>query len=248
MSKPIRQRSLYTTKHNHIGEDIYEYDMIKANISILRYLGKIDDDKYTELLNKSRHDRMIYIGLLLRNDKELKVLFHKTLRDMVIRFIEVNGIKDNDIISIKNDAIFITGAYKIQLDVGVKFALKNIYDSFIRLPRNIEIYKQSNTVVVKGVKHKNESIERLIVKVIKLIENGEYYKYLLFIKKIREKYISLSLHRDFYRTYNSQNVWIYKNSRDISIDFSIPCEDLNDIDITYNYINVIVPLANLAQP
>ena len=51
---------------------IREYDIQKANISILYSKSLIDKSTYDRLLVSSRQDRQVEIGLLIKHNKKIK--------------------------------------------------------------------------------------------------------------------------------------------------------------------------------
>ena len=51
-----------------VGQYITEYDMSKANISVLLYKGVIDKKLYDELYNSDKFYREKYIGMMQRNN------------------------------------------------------------------------------------------------------------------------------------------------------------------------------------
>ena len=61
----------YYAPSNYISGSIIEYDMKSANISILRELGKIDDEKYRHLSSIPKIYREMYIGRWCEEDKSI---------------------------------------------------------------------------------------------------------------------------------------------------------------------------------
>ena len=87
----IYDKTRYIAPYSYlINKDIQEYDIAKANISILRDSGYLNEDQYKYFYNLPKQEREIKIGLLIRRDPK------------------VNKILSNAEIKIINDSIFNT--------------------------------------------------------------------------------------------------------------------------------------------
>ena len=90
-----------------IAHHIYEYDIQKANISVLRELNLIDEDYYQRLYKLPRMQRQVEIGYLIKYTDGLSDKLSEGIASFRKSFFEANNIEDEDILSIKNDAIFV---------------------------------------------------------------------------------------------------------------------------------------------
>lgn len=111
---------------------IREYDMRKANISILLSKGLITQsefDYYASLKNRS-----VVIGLLQRDNEEIKRELNNGFREYRQKFFEANNIQDHEVLAIRKDAIFLISkeARTTTFDY-VNFVNKNTYTSFYRI-------------------------------------------------------------------------------------------------------------------
>ena len=111
---------------------IREYDIRKANISILLSKGLITQsefDYYASLKNRS-----VVIGLLQRDNEEIKRELNNGFREYRQKFFEANNIQDHEVLAIRKDAIFLISkeARTTTFDY-VNFVNKNTYTSFYRI-------------------------------------------------------------------------------------------------------------------
>ena len=86
---------------------IYEYDISKANINVLYSKKAIDKDTYDYLYNANRDTRQVYIGKLQKENKEIATILKAGIIEAKKWLFEANNIHDYEVLSIKNDAVFI---------------------------------------------------------------------------------------------------------------------------------------------
>lgn len=212
-------------------ESIIEYDIQDAGFSLIKQYRLLSDEKIKELtmMGKGR-ERHIAVGILQKDDKD----FSKRLMDKFAEirniFITLNNLSDDDIISVKKDAIFTTKkCSKVNFE-NIHFIEKNSYSSYIRLPgiNNLEIYYSDKGIDIKGMSDKAVNRHRLymmefIRNIISMIENKnpQAKRYILdFIMK----YKSLDLDEEYYLEFNNIS---------------------KDLNLLFNYQNIIVPFTQI---
>ena len=187
---------------------IREYDISKANISILFSKGVIDENLYAKLYNADRMYRQVYIGKMIKSNSQVQDELNNGIIEYKQKFFEVNNITDNDIISIKNDAIFILNKVpKILSFDKVNFTHRNTYTSFMKL-FELEIYYgsdiNSEVIDIKGIK--DTDIEMYHMDFLSIIL--DYFRHiqkngaeiaLQYITFIKNSYINLELPINTYR-------------------------------------------------
>jgi len=244
-------------KHNYLNKNIKyvktiirEYDMKNAGLSIIKKMKLLDDEtiKYLESINKQA--RNIYVGKLMQNDTDLSINLLSGFKEARQLFFTNNNIEDENILSIKKDAIFTLNklATNLKFD-GYEFVMKNIYSSYIYLNK-LEFYYNSkeNKLDIKGINKDIISTHQdYFLKDIKLIlKNMETPKNnLSFINNYRNKYLNKSLPIECYREFNKNNLYklIYDiDNRTVNLE---SCESFESLDISYNYINYILPIINV---
>ena len=213
------------------NDEIIEYDIQDAGFSLIKQYKLLPDEKIKELIllgkGKERH---IAVGLLQRDDKE----FTKRLMDKFAEirkiFLAVNNLTDENIISVKKDAIFTTKYCPKTKFNDIIFAEKHHYTSYIRFPNinNLELYYSTKGIDVKGMNDHAVNRHRLymmefIRKYINMIEskNPRVRRYVMnFIMQ----YKSLELDEAYYLEFNNIS------------------KELNPL---FNFQNIIIPMAQI---
>lgn len=141
---------------------IIEYDLSKANISSLLYYKLIDENLYNELYNMDKRRREVYIGNAQKNNKEFYKAIKKGISYAKRLFFETNNIQDTEVLSIRNDAIFIIGSREMQTDFApFKFNKNNTYTFYMKTSTKLELfyrYDRLEDVEYFDVKGINDSV------------------------------------------------------------------------------------------
>ena len=237
-----------------IGQ-ITELDMVSAGLSVIKAEKLLPASviKRLEALPKSKQS--IAVGKLSRLPafKTLANSVTAAIQRHVNEFLTINGVTEDRILSVKRDAVFITGPTpgRLTLPDGVKFKAKNSYTSFIKLG-NIEIYAvpKREIIHVKGIpdsklpNHKDYCCT-LILDIMSLIEKGNTRIAAETLLQFRKDYIDRKLPIGFYRQFSSVSLYAIVYDKKI-YQMEIGNEvSLDEIDILYNLRNVIIPLAQL---
>lgn len=243
----LYERKNYTMDINYLFNSyIREYDISKANINILLYKGIIDRESYNKLSLLSRMDRQVSIGYILK-DESINKKFEEGLCEIRQRFMEQNSFYEEDILSIKNDAIYVINKLPMYISFGnVKFICKNTYTSFIKM-NNLEIYygldrfNDREVIDIKGINdnklelHKNYMLNFLcdIMYYINIGKKEELDKY---IHDMYMKYISKQLPIEYYRTFDSMSMYnVTVNGFRYGLNNITSTPEYYDIvDISYN--------------
>lgn len=228
---------------------IREYDIQKANISILFSKGLIDQATYERLLYSSRQDRQVEIGLMIKHDKKISDELKKGIIEAKRMLFEANNLSDSDILCIKNDAVFVLDKKLKYTEFGlIKFVLKNEFTSYMSLDSGkIECYysydriNQKETYEIKGLGNASIYHEQFMSDFIRFVfyemESGRVVSTIGNIYNFYLDYLNLHLDIGYYREFNSESLFAINNS--IYKIFSIPSrEDLRHVNIMYN-LNII---------
>ncbi len=193
-----------------IGSYIREYDISKANINILLWKGLISIEQYNFLYNSDRMTRQVTIGMLRRNNPELGEALDAGVIEAKKLFFEANDIQDYEVLSIKNDAIYLINKIPMitKFD-NVEFVCKNIYTSYINIFKIQYLYyldpiNKKEVLDIKGIGEDKISFHRnffyefllelLYTSTVDSIENV-----LWIIQAFSQKYVSLDLAIGYYR-------------------------------------------------
>ena len=110
---------------------ITEYDIEQCDISVMKFLNIISEERYNELKNKDKLDRVKTIGLMKRNDSELHGKIKNHVDVVMDNLIKSNSLDDEAIIERVFDAIWIKNNILTEgLNyLGVTFRDKRQYNS-----------------------------------------------------------------------------------------------------------------------
>lgn len=225
--------------------EIVEWDIRSAGLSALKY-NKALPQKYLDALESMpKWERTVTEGKLQRKYKNLSKLIIDTLAFAREQFVIENNIPADSILTIKKDALFLINytPTKNIIAENFNFRRKNTYTSYINLNKK-EFYYSSldNNLEVKGLDSAVvEKQQDFILKDIRgFLRSGEKVSTeMIFriLKSYREKYLSRSLPIETYRELNTGyfrvDGYYYLNCND---------EMKNEIDISQNYMNYILPL------
>lgn len=234
-----------------IATTISEYDIRKANISVLYSEGVINKDYYDYLYSADRMTRQVEVGYMIKDNKEVGDILANGIAKYRKLFFEANDISDNDILSIKNDAIFVMRKKPLVTTFGnVEFVNKNTYSSFIKILRNKEIYinsdmiNQSMTIDIKGISDENlekhrDYMMRVIGDIAYFIEVGDIKSGLEYISSFYTQYINRQLPIGFYRSFDDlSNFMVLTGSSCYQLDNCFDNRMAAIVDISCN-VNVI---------
>lgn len=232
------------------NKEIIEYDMKEAGFSLIQNYHLLDEEVIKKLKTYGKEKRKIEIGKLQRKysnlSENLKIAFKKARKDF---FIE-NELEDNDIISIKKDAIFVKKRCdKTKFGDYIWFRPKHEYTSYILLGKRLELYYSPSDFAVKGISDELLKYhEDYIIDFLKLyfhkMETSDNTTVIDFMRRFIDKYKRRELSLGYYRNFN------------IHSDFSVVGEDeirymdfweaeKDRVDISYNYFNVLLKLIKI---
>ena len=234
-----------------ISQYIIEYDISKANINALISTGYIDKKTYDYLFNLDKKSREIKIGLMIRDNQ----VIYKKIQEGIIQakklFFEANDIQDEEVLCIKNDAVFVISSRPMQQVFGYyDFKKKNIYTSYIKFFNNIQLFYKSDNVNnttqfdIKGISdeyklqcHLN-GILGFILNAVSGLESGQIKAVLDMANNYYQNYINRQLPIDHYREFNSDSFYTISATKLIApLVFKMKAANqsmINDIDINYN--------------
>lgn len=237
---------------------IYEYDISKANINVLYSKKAIDKDTYDYLYNANRDIRQIYIGKLQKENKEITTILKAGIIEAKKWLFEANNIHDYEVLSIKNDAVFIINRVLNRTQFGlIEFKCKNKYTSFYKL-NNLEAYylfdsfSKNEELEIKGISdnklllHKDYMLQ-LLKDIFYTIQTVNVEMAMRMLKDFYLEYINYLLPIEYYRTFNADSLFYYKLKTLSGAGFAtdiIPQENPIVLDITYN-ISILLEIQKI---
>lgn len=226
---------------------IYEYDISKCNINILYTKRVIDKSTYSFLYSSERMARQVYVGKLCK-DKRISNILKDGIIEAKKMLFEANNIQDRDVLSIKNDAVFIINRNLefTKFDL-IEFLPKNMYTAFYKI-YDMEFYYYYNNVTkeeyidIKGISddkikyHENYFLQILKDIFYSIQVNGPEIS-MRMLKEIYNEYISLKFPIEYYRNFdiNSMFHFNFRTQMNTGYDILMATEDQKPIlDITRN--------------
>jgi hypothetical protein len=223
-----------------ISNEIIEYDIRSAGFNLTKKFKLLDDNKINYLEKLDKHQRHVQLGLYQREDIKFKKELNEKFIEIRKWFFKNNDLVDEEILSIKRDAIItLRRCSNTQLD-NVEFIEKNIYTSYYYL-NNYEFYYNKDVIHVKGIDdeklklHKEYMLD-FLNNFFMMNEISPHKKIIELLKDFSYYYKLKKLNIEYYRELNDQSLFRLKEKyklfnnklgiRDIG--------DINDIEIDYN--------------
>lgn len=234
-----------------INKKIQEWDLKKANISILRQLEIINEDDYQRYLHMPKLEREIEIGKLRKN-KDIEVAYQKGLVLAKRIFFEKNAINEENVLYIDHDSITLVYDWSDsrvnningEISPYIEFRLKNTYTSFYKLiiadflyynTADQEHYRfkgmdEENVKVV----HKDYFID-LLLSLAYSAQNDSILNTLEMIKNVYKSYCARQMNINYYREFNSNARFKILNTP-FNVYYADTIENvyLDSIDISHN--------------
>lgn len=241
------------------GDVITEYDLQRAGFNIMRYFKLVDESILAKLESLGKKELQIKIGLLQKANPNLaEKLNGDGFANARKLLFEANELTDSDILAINKDAIFSMKECVNNRFDNLLFRPKNRYSSYLYMNR-LQFYYDDKThhIDVKGItdstveKFHEEGFLQFIADVCHYKETKPNDFIIKFIREFAMEYKSLQLPIDFYRELNPQSYYRmhFKDFLDRYDTYVVNIEnedfDLRNLDISYNYINYIIPLMSL---
>lgn len=231
----------WTVKESYVINSIYEYDIAKANISILYELGIINDAQYNTLYVADRKYREVKVGLM-QKDREIAKALSDGFKFFRQKLFEANQIQDDEVISIKKDAVFVTRPLAFTTFGRVNFKAKNKYGLMIK-SGSLEIYYGYDSVIqehildIKGIRDdKLEAYDSyfayILISVLYLVSTRSYKDALGTLNSFISQYMALQLPVSAYREFNK--IYMYKIKNSTYYCDEVYQEHVHQLDISYN--------------
>lgn len=231
---------------------IVEYDIRQANVSLLEYFDLLPKKSIDRIRAMPPDKRKVTVGLLEQRNKELAKRLEEGFDEIMLRFISENHLDiDLDILSIKKDAAFVISKKPSITKFGpIEFRPKNQYHSFLKV-NNFEFYIGDNYIDVKGLQKQanlhSDGILHLIQDVVTtaIEANGDKGIINKYLADLVISYKKKELDLEYYREFNAQSQFNVIIDGERYMFSEISDTDIPDLDISYNYINIILPLVRL---
>ena len=252
MESKLYKKHLYLNKNIDfiIATEITEYDMKDGGYSLCKEYKLLPQKLLDELGELPKKERHIKIGKLQRKDKELSKMLNECFSEARRLFFSHNDLEDSDILSIKKDAIFVIGKTCSNCDFGkIHFRGKNVYSSYAYLA-DCEFYYNSmiDTIDIKNInddvlKKHEKYMTSFIKKMFKHLETSSQEVTLRYLKRFIDNYKNFNQPLGYYREYTKDSVYnvLNREDDDTFIYDNYWDDKIEDLDISFNYNNIIIP-------
>lgn len=236
------------------GQTICEYDMSKANITVLKAFGRITKEEYDYLYNLPKDNREYEIGMKIRSDKKYQDYIDEGVAYSKKMFLELNHVDLQTILRIANDSFYIVSPYictNLQFlgpdnETLITFSQKGSYNVFLKLHGNLFFCNTLGDyydIDVKGIRDDQLPLHSKFLTFIAELCND----YIIGGKEIAirnfnefyDNYVKRKLEIEYYREFRSGGGFRYDCKGMTYFLQATPDENATDkIDISYN-LNVL---------
>jgi hypothetical protein len=147
-------------------KDVYLYDIEACHYTILQKIGY----NMEGIDREDKLKRNIQIGMLMRKNPQLTNLLRSTTKSIIDEYIEVNFIKDEEIILRQYDGIIITRPLKITNTGQIRLDARKHFEIFIiSFDRTMYIaLDSSKEISIKGMAYRYEAMDKILGKICKI--------------------------------------------------------------------------------
>ena len=210
----LYERTLYSAPYQYlINRNIQEYDISKANISILLDMGYIKQEQYDYFYNLPKQQREVAIGMMMRKDQGMIKILNSGFIESRKKFFELNNINDMNVLYIDKDSITLidTPISNTQVSDHVSFVPKSRYSSLYRLGQVHFLYFSDGQAESYRFKYVNQQM-------LEQFHSNYFIDFLLYIaseaqtnstincinavRNFYNQYVSKSLDVRYYREFN----------------------------------------------
>lgn len=202
----------------YVNTFIREYDLSKANINALYYMGRVTQEERESYLVMSREERETKIGLWIKKDKSIYKDIQTGIFEAKRRLVFANSVEDYEVIAVKNDAMFIAGRNLVYTDFPpFSFKVKNTYTVYFGIA-DLEVYYGdtvdpisgfvSTNIDVKGISdemlslHQNGMLD-LICNICYKIQREDISETMKWMSQMYDLFINRKLPKQYYRNFDS---------------------------------------------
>ena len=235
-----------------INKNIQEWDLRKANISILRSLNLISEKQYQKFLLMPREHREYALGCLRRDNEDIEKGYKYGLLNARKLFFENNELEDSNVLYIDNDSITTVHDWRDNhgsningiISPMLEFRLKNRYTSLYRIFMIDFLYYNMNNIEkfrLKGVDdkklknlHKDGFLDFLL-SMAYCAQTDKLPEVIEMITNVYKDYCNRNLSINYYREFNNDSRYrIYKTDYYIYYADNLDEYQKNEVDLSYN--------------
>ncbi len=237
---------------------IVEYDIRKANISALRSRDIIDQATYDMLYNADKQFREVYVGKMIQKDRSIYENIQAGIKDAKRKFFGANHIKNEEVLSIKNDAVFILSSRQMRTVFDLyEFANKGNYTFYFKSMKKQFFYRFDNhtgkdILEVKGISDEKlmyhvDFFVKFLLDVFYMLQKSSIEETLNLCNQFYDDYVNRRLDIRYYRELNPDNIYrITRPNKNFFGLTEIDPKNIDLIDINYN-LRIVRDLINVVN-
>ena len=218
---------------------IYEYDIEKANISVLLDNGLISKDYYDWLYKQDRMVRQVIIGKMEKENRAITKAKQHGIEEAKRQLFQANTILNAEVLSIKNDAVFVTRELTNLEFKHVKFTLRNVYTMFMKVFR-CELYylyditTEEEKLDIKGINDdvlylQKDYLVDFLKELFCTYQVDGVIETISLLQRFYRQYMSRSLPLEYYRDINTGNFLLDTGSTMYEYYSDIPNDKIRSI-------------------
>lgn len=211
-------------------QNIIEYDMVAASLSISERFKLLDQKLIEELKLLPKEKRTKRVGLLQRDNKVFSEQLISGIKDIRRKFIEQNNLDEKSIISLHSDAIFFTSKKDIIDNIeGVEFKHKNTWCSYLKY-NGVEMFFDGESIVYKGIP-KNVlgqhtlGLCKFLIGVFSKLENYDP-SVLKYLNRFQKEYLMDKLPQYYYIPFAKKGTFKMDNLKLLSYIANVTLEEM----------------------
>lgn len=245
-----------------INSKITEYDIKSGNTSMMKRYQLQPPEVIAEIEKMEKKQRNVTVGLIQKQDRTFAKRLEESFDRTVKEFIEKNGLDiDVDVLAVRKDAVFVVNhpVTITQLDSNVLFREKSQYHAALQIGPRLEFYfTDQNDVEIKNFvtaeKDDNQALEKLKPGMISFLRefveiaegtNMNRVKVYQWLRDFCTYYKQRDLDVEYYREFTREALFHIRLGEDDTYYDQIPDTMIEDLDISFNYRNIIIPLLQI---
>lgn len=183
-------------------ENIMEYDMVAASVSICERFNLLNQETITRLKLLPKEKRTVQMGLLQKNDKVFSEQLLSGIKEIRRKFLETNKLDESNVLSLHSDAVIFFSRKKIASVIdGVEFKKKHTWSSYLRY-KGIEMFYGDGHITYKNIpvdmlNQHTLGINKYLIDVFNKIDSYDP-NVMKYLSKFQKQYLQDKLPEYFY--------------------------------------------------
>lgn len=219
----IHEKARYVSPYEWlINHNVQEWDLEKANISILRSLDLISEDEYQRYYHLPRQQREVELGCLRRDNPRVEEGYQKGIKAVRQLFFDANSLEEENVLYIDNDSITTVHQWRDPRASGLhgnltpylNFRVKRRYTSFYRIFAIDFLYYSDGEEESFRLKNVDEAKLRsthtgyfldFLLATAYSAQSRPILETIQMVREVYSRYTSLAFEAPYYRELNPRN-------------------------------------------